>query len=223
VPPASYLLAVRGPNVGAAVRGLGAQSKGFSMNQPLQEQGKGFLRALFDFSFTTYITPKIIKVIFGIVIVVSGLGWLGYTIFAFATNVVLGIIVFVIIGPLIFLLYIILARVYLEVVMAVFTIAENSTRIAQSLGGGTAGPTPFQGAPQPGYQGGPPAGYQPSPAWAPTQTADPSGAWTPPPSAAPTPPPWSPSPPADPSGTPPAWPGTPAPPSSPPPSQPPPA
>jgi hypothetical protein len=194
------------------------------MNQPLQEQGKGFLRALFDFSFTTYITPKIIKIIFGIVIVVAALGWLGYTIFFFSVNVVLGIVVFIIIGPILFLLTVIIYRVYLEVVMAVFTIADNTTRMAQGAGGG---PTPFQGGPQPTFQSGPPTGYQPPQAWAPTQTADPSGGWTPPPSAGPPltagpTPPWTPSPPADPSGAPPAWPGTPAPPSNPPPIQPPP-
>jgi uncharacterized protein DUF4282 len=183
------------------------------MNQPIQDQGKGFFKALFDFSFKTAITPTIIKIIFGVAIVAAVLGWLVSVVVAFAINTVLGIFDLVIIGPIIFLLYVIFARVYLEVVMALFTIADNTTRMAQASGVGPVAPTPFQGAPQP-YQSGPPPAYQPPASWAPTQTADPSGAWTPPPSAgAPS---WSPNPQAGPSGPPPAWPGTPTPPANPP-------
>ncbi len=105
---------------------------------------RSFFGALFDFSFKSYVTPKIIKIIFAMVIVLSGLGALGFVVFAFSANVVAGVFVLLIVAPLVFLFYVILYRVFLEVVMAVFAIAENTSRLAHPLPGST-GPTPVDG------------------------------------------------------------------------------
>jgi hypothetical protein len=101
---------------------------------------KSFFKALFDFSFKSYITPKIIRIIFGIVIVISAIGALFLAAASFEANAAVGAVVLIVIAPIVFLFYVIMYRVMLEVVMAVFTIAENTTRMV----GGT-GPTSHPG------------------------------------------------------------------------------
>jgi hypothetical protein len=137
-----------------------------------QTTGKGFLGALFDFSFSQYVTPTIIRIIFGIVIVVSAVLALGVAIAAFDVNIVLGFLVLIIFGPLIFLVYVILYRVFLEVVMAVFRIAENTTKLVEGAGRsdaqGWTGPMPRPTSstmPPPAGAGPPPP--MPNPASAP--------------------------------------------------------
>jgi hypothetical protein len=102
---------------------------------------QGFFKSLFDFSFKTFITPKIIKVIYGIVMVLAGLGALVFVVLAFRVNPIAGIFVLVIIAPLEFLIYVIMYRVLLEVVMAIFAIASNTGQMAASMGSpqGSAG------------------------------------------------------------------------------------
>jgi hypothetical protein len=132
---------------------------------------KGFFGSLFDFSFTHYVTPKIIKIIFGLVIVVSALGALVVAIAAFAHNIVLGFFVLIIIAPLIFFVYVILYRVFLEVVMAVFTIAENTTALVGASN--PSAPSAPAGGPPAGAPrfDPPPAGFEP-PAWPAPPPAD---------------------------------------------------
>jgi len=121
-----------------------------------QAQARGFLASLFDFSFSSYVTPKLIRVIYVFVVVVSALAALVFVIGAFATNVLLGLVTLVILAPLLFLFYVVVYRVFLEVVMAVFTIAENTTRLVGGAGG-PASPGAFgglAGGPSPGAGGG---------------------------------------------------------------------
>jgi hypothetical protein len=147
-----------------------------------QTTRKGFFAALFDFSFTHYVTPTIIRIIFGIVIVVSAILALGVAIAAFNVNIVLGFFVLIIFGPLIFLVYVILYRVFLEVVMAVFTIAENTTKLVDSgnqsatIRTATTVPMPTSSAAPPPTGAGPLPpmpfpGSEPSP-WPPPPPAD---------------------------------------------------
>ena len=91
----------------------------------------GFFQALFDFSFTAFVTPKIIKVIYVLAMIGIALVSLVYVALAFRLNPAVGVLVLVIVAPIFFLLYLIAARVWLEVVMALFRIAENTTEIAQ--------------------------------------------------------------------------------------------
>lgn len=110
-----------------------------------QAQARGFLATLFDFSFSSYVTPKLIRAIYVFVVVVSALAALVFVLGAFATNVFLGLVTLVILAPLLFLFYVVVYRVFLEVVMAVFTIAENTTRLVGGIAGGTAPPGAFGG------------------------------------------------------------------------------
>ena len=138
------------------------------MNTP-QQQARGFLSSLFDFSFSSYVTPKLIRVIYVVVVVVAALTALGFLVTAFEINILLGLVTLVILAPLAFLFYVILYRVFLEVVMAVFTIAENTTRMA---GGTTQGAGPFGGGSFAGGSGIA-GGFAPATPAAPTRRVDP--------------------------------------------------
>ena len=89
------------------------------------EQVKGFFGKLFDLSFKDFITPKIIKILFVIFIIVSGLGGLGLIGMGFTRGAMSGILS-VIVAPIVVILYIILARVWLELLLVIFAIEEHT-------------------------------------------------------------------------------------------------
>ncbi len=93
----------------------------------MQEQG--FFASLFDVSFSSFITTRIIKVLYILAIVVFALVALSYVIAAFAADVLLGLVVLIVFAPLGFLLWVIYSRVLLEVVMVLFRIMETNTEL----------------------------------------------------------------------------------------------
>ncbi len=103
------------------------------------ETGKGFLGALFDFSFSEFITKKVIRILYIILVLFCGLGALFFIFAGFAQSVVSGLL-FLIISPLIFLLYVILIRIALEIYLVIFQIGDHTREIAEQgrHGGGTA-------------------------------------------------------------------------------------
>jgi hypothetical protein len=91
---------------------------------------KGFFSSLFDLSFTSFVTGRVIKVLFVLVIILSGLGALGL--------IVVGVnlpgplpIVYIIGAPILFFVYVLMARVYMEILIVVFRISEHVTEIAE--------------------------------------------------------------------------------------------
>jgi len=90
---------------------------------------KGFLATLFDFSFSEFVTIKIIKLLYGLAMFFAAIGALAAIISGFGSGALTGVIT-LIVSPLIFLLYVILARVWLEIVIVIFRIAENTKEIA---------------------------------------------------------------------------------------------
>jgi len=97
---------------------------------------KSFLAALYDLSFHAFITPKIIQVVYFIALIGIGIGSLAYLGSAFMPEYSFfgppqgpsfgGIILHIILTPIIFVLGSIAARIYLEFIVAVFRIAENT-------------------------------------------------------------------------------------------------
>jgi len=84
-----------------------------------------FLQALFDFSFNHFFTPKIIKLLYGLSIFSAGLIAILFIIFGFSTSTGFGIFALLVGAPLIFLLAAIYSRICLELMIAVFRIAET--------------------------------------------------------------------------------------------------
>ena len=91
--------------------------------------GKGFFTRLFDFSFETFVTTSIIKALYIIFIIGAGLGALVLFV-SLATQGGASLVLGLVLAPLIFLLYTILARVYMEILIVVFRIAEDIAAIA---------------------------------------------------------------------------------------------
>lgn len=90
---------------------------------------RGFWSRFFDFSFEEFITPSLVKVLFIIAMVVIGLGVLAGIIAGFVSSGVYGI--FVLIAALIAgFIYLLLARVSLEMIVIFFRIRDNTEEIA---------------------------------------------------------------------------------------------
>jgi Domain of unknown function (DUF4282) len=99
---------------------------------------KGFLSSLFDVSFSSLITTRVIKVLYILSMIVIGLGTLFFIVAGFAQSGGSGIVA-LIVAPLLALLYLIYARVLLEVVICLFRIMETNAEMA-SLQRAAAGP-----------------------------------------------------------------------------------
>ena len=97
------------------------------------EHGAGFFASLFDFSFSEFITTKLVKFLYGLGMLLGGVAAVGLIITGFVQSVIMGL-VFLVLSPLIFLLYVIGARVWLELVIVVFRIAEHTAEIAKQRG-----------------------------------------------------------------------------------------
>ncbi|MEL6616200.1 MAG: DUF4282 domain-containing protein, partial [Bacteroidota bacterium] len=98
--------------------------------EPFPRSPGGFLSALFDFSFRELITPKVIRVLYMLIVIAIGLGSLFVLLGALASGEVTTIL-FALIGvPIGFLLYVILARVYMEILIVIFRIGEDVADIA---------------------------------------------------------------------------------------------
>lgn len=83
----------------------------------------GLLGSLFDMSFKTFVTPKLIQIIFVILVVLAALGTLTLVISTFTQSVLGGVFV-LLLSPVIFLLYVLGARIWLELVIVAFRIYE---------------------------------------------------------------------------------------------------
>ena len=94
-------------------------------------QEKGFFGRLFDLSFSEFITTKIIKVLY--VLSMIGAGFWGLTVLfgGFATKSFGGVVGGLILAPIAFIVSIILARIWLETLIVLFRIAENTAKIAE--------------------------------------------------------------------------------------------
>jgi Domain of unknown function (DUF4282) len=92
--------------------------------------GKGFWSRFFDLSFSDYITPSVIRVLFIVIMVVIGLTVLGAIIAGFMVSAGTG--VFALIGGIIYgFLSLLFSRVFLEVIMVFFHIHDNTRDIAK--------------------------------------------------------------------------------------------
>ena len=90
---------------------------------------KGFFALLFDLSFEEFVTTKIIKVLYVIGIIGAVVYALVFIGMGFSRSAIQGIVT-LILSPLVFLLAVIIARVYMELIIVIFRIAESTVEIA---------------------------------------------------------------------------------------------
>ena len=92
-----------------------------------------FLRALFDFSFSTFVTTSFIRLVYGIGMLLITLIALGVIIFGFTQSTGYGILA--IIGAFVgFVALLTLFRIQLEIIVVVFRIAEYLRDMARQSG-----------------------------------------------------------------------------------------
>ena len=89
-----------------------------------------FFASLFDLSFSEFITTKLIKFIYIIQIVSAALFCLISIIAAFANGIGAGLGTLVI-APIMFLFFIVFSRLWLELIIVIFRIAEHTQSIAE--------------------------------------------------------------------------------------------
>lgn len=95
-----------------------------------QFEAGSFFKTLFDLSFRTFVTPRIVSMVYVIGIAFGVLAALTAIIGAFVQSVGQGLFVLVIVAPIGFLLFAVYLRVVLEVFIAVIRVAENTARMS---------------------------------------------------------------------------------------------
>ena len=122
---------------------------------------KGFFASLFDVSFSSFVTTKLIKVLYVISLVLIAIGYVGIAVAIFNSggeeltfndttgeleetgggNTGLGVLWLLVIGPLYVFVYVLISRVFYELVIVLFRIMEN-TRDQLAIMRGQTGPGP---------------------------------------------------------------------------------
>ena len=110
---------------GAPARGVPQQSA-YPQGAPQQAaESKGFFGSLFDFSFTSFVTTRIIKVLYVLILVLAVVSALVYTIIAFKVSAGFGFLTLVIGDPLFIIIVMAFWRLVLEAFIVVFRISED--------------------------------------------------------------------------------------------------
>lgn len=89
----------------------------------------GFFAGLFDFSFTQFVTARLIRVIYILAVIASGIGSAAVFIGCLASRSFAGVLLGFILAPVVFFVWILIARIWLELVIVVFRIAENTSAL----------------------------------------------------------------------------------------------
>ena len=109
----------------------------FAMPVVSADEAKGFIGALMDFSFTSFITTKLVKVLYIIAIIFAALGAVGMAIsgllqlthsYTFITG-----LISLVLAPIMFLFSVIWSRVAMEIIIVIFRGAEHLAEIAKSI------------------------------------------------------------------------------------------
>ena len=97
----------------------------FTPTEASGAEGGPFFSRLFDTSFRTFITPSIVKVLFWIGVVLVSLVCIAFLI-AFIAEGGAAIVVGIVVVPLMWFIYVIYTRVFLELMIVLFRIEQNT-------------------------------------------------------------------------------------------------
>jgi len=111
-------------------QGRETESERLEPRHPLPPRTPTVLEALFDLSFSTFITAKIVKVLFVLSVVLAAISALFLLAGGFRGGFGTAVLA-LIAAPLLFVFYVIMARVACELIMVVFNIAENTSRLVE--------------------------------------------------------------------------------------------
>ena len=99
---------------------------------PTSPPAKGFFGALFDFSFNSFVTPSIVKVVYVLATIALAVGFVGFLIAAIASGESTAILLTLILGPILAILYLALIRMTLEFYYALVRMSEDIHRGRQA-------------------------------------------------------------------------------------------
>ena len=105
-------------------------------------QAESFFGSLFDYSFSSFVTPRIIKILYVLATIMISLWTLFLVLAGFNVSSGAGLVMLVIVGPLFFVVSMIYARVVLELVIVFFRINGNVQEIRDERIGGAPQPAP---------------------------------------------------------------------------------
>jgi|WetSurMetagenome_2_1015567.scaffolds.fasta_scaffold00344_7 hypothetical protein len=103
---------------------------------------RGFFGSLFDFSFHSFVFPKIVSFFYAFFLILLTLASIAVIVYAFASSDFsessgMPGWVMLILMPIAWLLYVLVLRVWMEVAIVLFRIYENTDRIADRAEGGS--------------------------------------------------------------------------------------
>lgn len=104
--------------------------------------GGGFLSDLFDIRFRRFVTTRIVTALYVLGIALLGLMVVAQIAGAFSADPGFGVVMLLVIGPLIFLVGVLYLRVLLEVLVVLFRIGEDTSRVRELLERGATPPEP---------------------------------------------------------------------------------
>ncbi len=103
---------------------------------------RGLIATLFDRSFDVFLTTKLVRFTYVLLLVGAGVAAAGVGIAGFAQGVLSGIVGLFILAPLIFLVVAVFARIYCELVLVLFRIQAHTAATAELLRNGAEAPGP---------------------------------------------------------------------------------
>jgi hypothetical protein len=101
----------------------------------------GGIGAIFDFSFKRFITLSVMKVLFGLGLALIALSWLILVIGGFLQGILAGLLGLVVI-TIMAVVYVIFFRVWLELIVVIFRIGENTSILVEQKRSSAATVTP---------------------------------------------------------------------------------
>ena len=99
--------------------------------EQVKKEGMSLWSNLWDFSFTEFMTLKIVKFLYVLAIIGAGLVGLGIIGEGLASHSGLKVITSLILGPVVFLACVLGARLWLEMTVVIFRIAENTNKLVK--------------------------------------------------------------------------------------------
>jgi hypothetical protein len=99
------------------------------ISNDVSSQAQGFMGSILDFSFESFVTPKIIKLVYFLMLAGVALSALIFFLSSLFKGGVVGIFAGLIGAPLMLILGAVAARVYVEIVMIAFKVLETLQKI----------------------------------------------------------------------------------------------
>lgn len=97
-------------------------------SRPIWSELRAILDLVLDLSFKRFVTPQLIRVLYALSLLAALLGALTWMFSGFRDGSIMNGLFTLVTGPVAFVIYVLTARVGMEVILAIFIIAEKSRK-----------------------------------------------------------------------------------------------